>query len=75
MPIRAIAKELIARGFEVTFVTGSSYTKIIEDIGATHVPLEGYCDFTEKDADARFPVCSPCAMFRSVLLISSRNAP
>lgn len=41
MPIRAIGKELIARGYEVTFVTGSPYKKLLEDIGASHVPLEG----------------------------------
>lgn len=44
MPIRAIGKELIARGYEVTFVTGSAYKKLLEDMGASHVPLEGYAE-------------------------------
>ncbi|PMD46297.1 glycosyltransferase family 1 protein [Hyaloscypha variabilis F] len=56
MPIRAIGKELIARGYEVTFVTGSSYRSIIESIGASFVPLSGYGDFTEEDFPKRWPI-------------------
>jgi UDP:flavonoid glycosyltransferase YjiC (YdhE family) len=56
MPIRAIAKELIARGYEITFVTGSAYRKIIEEIGATFIPLSGYADFTEAEIETRWPV-------------------
>lgn len=56
MPIRAIGKELITRGYEVTFVTGSHYKKSLEDIGASLVPLEGYGDFTEADIDSRWPI-------------------
>jgi UDP:flavonoid glycosyltransferase YjiC (YdhE family) len=56
MPIRAIAKELIARGYEITFVTGSAYRKVIEEIGATFFPLSGYADFTEAEIDTRWPV-------------------
>ena len=46
--MRVIAKELIARGFEVTFVTGSVYRGRLEEIGCGFVSLEGYSDFTEK---------------------------
>jgi UDP:flavonoid glycosyltransferase YjiC (YdhE family) len=56
MPIRAIAKELVVRGYEVTFVTGSAYRKIIEEIGASLVSLEGFGDFSEADLDSRWPV-------------------
>lgn len=58
MPIRVIAKDLVARGFEVTFVTGSPYKSIMEEIGCSFVPLEGYSDYTEKDfEDLPFSVC------------------
>jgi len=56
MPVRAIGKELVARGYEVTFVTGSPYKGIIEQIGASHIPLDGYADFTEADIDTRWPI-------------------
>ena len=49
VPLRAIAKELVARGFEVTFVTGSAYKESLEEIGCDFVPLIGYSDYTEKD--------------------------
>jgi UDP:flavonoid glycosyltransferase YjiC (YdhE family) len=47
-PVRAIAKELITRGYKVTFVTGSEYEERIKEIGATFVPLSGTADMTEK---------------------------
>ena len=47
MPIRAIAKELIARDYEVTFLCGSEYKEKIEHIGATFIPLIGDADITE----------------------------
>jgi UDP:flavonoid glycosyltransferase YjiC (YdhE family) len=47
-PLRAIAKELITRSYDVTFVTGSEYEERIKEIGATYVPLSGTADFTEK---------------------------
>ncbi|CZR69745.1 related to N-glycosyltransferase [Phialocephala subalpina] len=49
-------EELIARGYEVTFVTGSAYRKIIEEIRASLVPLSGYGDYTEAEIDERWPV-------------------
>jgi UDP:flavonoid glycosyltransferase YjiC (YdhE family) len=56
MPVRAIGKELVARGYNVTFVTGSAYKEGIEAIGATLIPLEGYADFTEADIEAKGPL-------------------
>jgi UDP:flavonoid glycosyltransferase YjiC (YdhE family) len=56
MPIRAIGKELVARGYKVTFVTGSFYKEILEAIGASLVPIEGYGDYTEADIDSKWPI-------------------
>lgn len=54
--VRAIAKELVAQGYEVTFVSGSYYRKLLEDVGCTYVPLEGECDFAvEVDFDRILP--------------------
>ncbi len=47
MPMRAIAKGIISRGYDVTFVTGSDYAQAIEDIGSTFVPLTGASNNTE----------------------------
>ena len=44
MPVRAIAKDLIARGYDVTMIGSTAHQKIIEDIGATFVPLPGWGD-------------------------------
>ncbi|KFZ24029.1 hypothetical protein V502_01511 [Pseudogymnoascus sp. VKM F-4520 (FW-2644)] len=48
MPIRAIGKELVARGYDVTFVTGSAYKKRIESIGAKLIALEGIADLAAE---------------------------
>jgi UDP:flavonoid glycosyltransferase YjiC (YdhE family) len=58
MPVRAIANELVLRGYEVTFVTGSAYKEIIEAIGAKFIPLEGHSDFTEADVEKMAPLRS-----------------
>ncbi|RFU35078.1 hypothetical protein B7463_g1181, partial [Scytalidium lignicola] len=55
MPLHAAGRELIARGYEVTFVTGSKYRGIIEDLGASFVPLSGYGDYTEVDIPTKWP--------------------
>jgi UDP:flavonoid glycosyltransferase YjiC (YdhE family) len=57
-PVRAIAKELVARGYDVTFVTGSAYKESVEAIGAKLVPLEGRADFTEANLDEVKRRCS-----------------
>lgn len=56
MPLRAIGKQLISRGYEVTFVTSSAYKTLMEGDGASFVSLEGYSDFTEADIDPKWPV-------------------
>lgn len=48
MPLRAITRELIARGYDVTFLTGSEYKQSIEGIGATFVSLTGEADLDEQ---------------------------
>jgi hypothetical protein len=53
-PIRAIAKELIERGYEVTMVTSSHYKSFVEDVGATYAPILGYGDFYEGALDERW---------------------
>ncbi|KAH7356946.1 putative UDP-glucuronosyltransferase 2A3 [Rhexocercosporidium sp. MPI-PUGE-AT-0058] len=47
MPIRAVAKQIIARGYNATFLTGSEYQESIECIGAKFVALKGDADFTK----------------------------
>jgi UDP:flavonoid glycosyltransferase YjiC (YdhE family) len=55
MPMRAIAKGLIAKGYEVTFVSASKYQKVVEEVGCDYVALEGYPDFTEADLATGWP--------------------
>lgn len=55
MPLRAVARGLIERGFAISFVTGSHFRSAIEAIGATFHPLSGYSDFSETTINTRFP--------------------
>ena len=55
MPLVAIAKALIKRRYDVTMITGSFYQHKIEEIGAAFVPLSGYSNFTEVEAETRWP--------------------
>jgi hypothetical protein len=48
MSLRIIARLLIVRCYDVTFLTGSDFKQRIEDIGATFVSLEGLADVTEE---------------------------
>jgi UDP:flavonoid glycosyltransferase YjiC (YdhE family) len=45
IPMIAIAKQLVARGYDVCFVSGSGYRQQIEVVGASFVSVEGYGDF------------------------------
>ncbi len=56
VPLRAIAKQLVDRGYEVTFVSASHYQKMFEEVGCTYVPFEGYADYWEGDIPIRWPV-------------------
>ena len=63
-PMRAIARDLVMRGFEVTVLTGPLYRESAEEVGASFVPLQGYYkDFTDpeyqKDWFARRPPPGP----------------
>jgi UDP:flavonoid glycosyltransferase YjiC (YdhE family) len=54
MPMRAIAKALLARGYEITFVCASKYQKDMEKSGFEYFALEGSADFTEDELETRF---------------------
>jgi UDP:flavonoid glycosyltransferase YjiC (YdhE family) len=54
VPIRAIAGNLVERGYDVTMVTGSSFGAKIEELGISFEPITGYGDFIEEDFDTRF---------------------
>jgi UDP:flavonoid glycosyltransferase YjiC (YdhE family) len=57
IPMRTIAKELVTRGYEVCFVTGSGFRQYVEEIGALFVPVEGYGDFHDLRARELDPDC------------------
>jgi MGT family glycosyltransferase len=50
-----IARELVARGHEVVWYTGSGFRDLVESTGARHVPLAAAVDYDEADLDATFP--------------------
>jgi UDP:flavonoid glycosyltransferase YjiC (YdhE family) len=53
-PLRSIAADLVDRGCDVTFLTGSTFEDFIRSTGARFVPLAGAADFDGSDA-ACFP--------------------
>ncbi|KAK3315856.1 MGT family glycosyltransferase [Apodospora peruviana] len=62
IPMIAIAKQLIARGYEVCFVSGSGYRDQVEAVGASFVAVQGYGDFydlTSWDLDLDWPAGKP----------------
>jgi UDP:flavonoid glycosyltransferase YjiC (YdhE family) len=65
MPLRAIARGLLAQGFPMTFLTGSHYAPLITSIGATFSPLSCYADFSESTIPSRFP--ARAALFDAAL--------
>ncbi|CZR62296.1 related to N-glycosyltransferase [Phialocephala subalpina] len=54
LPVRKIAKGLIQRGYEVTFVSCSHYQKLFEEVGCNYVAIEGYGDWYEAELKTRF---------------------
>lgn len=54
-PMTAIARELVARGHDVRFYTGSRFRERIEATGARSVPWRAAPDFDENDMAATFP--------------------
>ncbi|KAK8040977.1 UDP-glucuronosyltransferase 2A3 [Apiospora phragmitis] len=58
IPMMAIAKQLVATGYDVCFVSGSGYRRQVEALGASFVSVEGYGDFydlTSWDLDQDWP--------------------
>jgi UDP:flavonoid glycosyltransferase YjiC (YdhE family) len=53
-PLRAIAANLVGRGYHVTFLSGSAFKSVVEATGAIFVPLSGNADFDVSDP-ATFP--------------------
>lgn len=45
IPMIAIARQLVDRGYDVCFASGSGYRKQVEAVGASFVSVEGYGDF------------------------------
>ncbi|KAN0098903.1 glycosyltransferase family 1 protein [Hyaloscypha variabilis] len=54
-PLSAVARNMVTRGFEVIFVTGSTFQSKIEGIGATFSPLLGKANFSIATANSLFP--------------------
>ncbi|KAM7221173.1 MGT family glycosyltransferase [Rhypophila decipiens] len=62
IPMIAIAKQLVARGYQVCFVSGSGYREQVQAVGASFVPVQGYGDYydlTSWDLDADWPPGKP----------------
>jgi UDP:flavonoid glycosyltransferase YjiC (YdhE family) len=55
IPMRAIAKNMVGRGFEVIFLTGSTFQSSIEALGAIFSPLLGKADFSLATVNNLFP--------------------
>ncbi|KAI8221561.1 Cytochrome P450 monooxygenase patH [Colletotrichum sp. SAR 10_86] len=58
IPMLTIAEQLVSRGYDVCFVTGSGYRPRVEAAGASFVSVEGYGDFydlTSWDLDPSWP--------------------
>lgn len=54
-PMRAVARELVARGHRVRFYTGEIFRRQVESSGAALVPWHNAPDFDENDLQATFP--------------------
>ena len=72
IPMLAIAEQLIIRGYDVCFVSGSGYRQQAESIGASFVSVEGYGDFydlTSWDLDLECIIHFPTDHFWVIELI------
>src|SRR3954454_5892647 len=54
-PLCAVAGELVGRGHDVRFYTGSAFRDRVEDVGAVLVPWRTAPDFDENNVPATFP--------------------
>jgi UDP:flavonoid glycosyltransferase YjiC (YdhE family) len=59
----AIAEQLVACNYNVSFVSGSGYGPQVEAVGASFVSVEGYGDFYDLTSWDLDPAC----MSRSLL--------
>lgn len=57
IPMLAIASQLVARGYDVCFVSGSGYRQQAEAAGASFVPVHGYGDFYDLTSWDLDPDC------------------
>ncbi|KAI8229430.1 UDP-glucosyltransferase A1 [Colletotrichum sp. SAR 10_96] len=58
IPMLTIAEQLVSRGYDLCFVTGSGYRPRVEAAGASFVSVEGYGNFydlTSWDLDPSWP--------------------
>lgn len=55
MPVRAVAKALVARGYEAIFTTNDEFKSMIEEFGATFVTLLGRANFSMSTISTLFP--------------------
>jgi MGT family glycosyltransferase len=55
MPVSAVAADLVARGHDVRFYSGSAFRSKAEAVGAAFVPWRAAPDFDENDVSATFP--------------------
>jgi MGT family glycosyltransferase len=51
-PTVAVAADLVARGHDVTVLTGSRFRDAVEAVGASHRALTGIADFDDRDMAA-----------------------
>lgn len=55
VPLLQIARHLLSRGHEVSFLTSRRYAERVESAGARFLPLPGEAEIDLDDADAAFP--------------------
>ena len=55
MPVRAVAKALVAQGYEAIFTTNDEFQSMIEEFGAAFVPLFGRANFSMSTINTLFP--------------------
>lgn len=53
--LRVVAADLVQRGYQVSFITGSVFRESVEKIGARFVALEGTADFDSSNMSKLWP--------------------
>ncbi len=54
-PLLPLAREFVARGDRVRFLTGSRFRDVVAATGSEHVPLPASADFDDRAVGERFP--------------------